>query len=77
MMHFSLGRAYLTWLVSNVIWIQDTKRYTLLLSYATAKALDVPVKWRIEPNSPLDAPKWLILYTPETANSGTHHSIVA
>ena len=46
-------------------------------SHATTKALDVPVKCRIDPMSPFAAPKCLILYTPGEADGGIVHSMVA
>jgi len=43
----------------------------------TTKALEAPVKCLIDPNKLLEAPKCLILYTPETADSGILHSMAA
>lgn len=68
-MYFSL------WNVDNSN--NDFSQCTLLSIYATTKALDEPVKWLIDPRSDFEAPKWLIRYTPETADSGILHSIVA
>lgn len=44
---------------------------------ATTKALDEPSKCLTEPKRAFAAPKCLILYTPEAADSGILHSIVA
>lgn len=57
--------------------ITSINYYIYCPPHATTNALEEPVKWLIEPKSAFAAPKCLTLYTPETADCGILHSMVA
>lgn len=75
LLHVVLPYIYRDDLENNIIW--DEYRTHQGSFQATTKALDEPSKCLTEPKRAFAAPKCLILYTPEAADSGILHSIVA